>query len=67
MSNITTTHTTRRVKLTDQLDGETLTIETNDEGSETRYIVSYDDAITHSLTYEELDNWINELRGAFGV
>jgi len=49
------------------MDGETLTIETNYEETETRYVVSYEDAITHVLSYEELVDWVNELQGAFYV
>jgi len=67
MSNTTTRRTVTKVQLTDQPDGETLTIETNDDGPETRYVVSYEDAITHSLTYEELSDWVNAMRGEFNV
>jgi len=67
MSNITTCRTVTKVQLADQMDGETLTIETNYEETETRYVVSYEDAITHVLSYEELVDWVNELQGAFYV
>jgi len=67
MSNTTTSRTVTKVQLTDQMDGETLTIETNYEETETRYVVSYEDAITHVLSYEELVDWVNELQGAFYV